>query len=362
MKMNETLAAAPAAASVKQPGVSVCIPTYNGSKHLAECINSILAQTCRDFEVVICDDQSSDGTLDLARELAKGDERFRFISNPRRFGLVGNWNNCIKQARGEWIKFVFQDDILMPACLETLLGACQRENKPFGFCERDIIFEEGTADKLREWFAGHQRRLRSDYQAGPVITREQVAGMVGREMFHNPVGEPTLTLIKKTLFDELGGFDEALIQLCDAEFWYRVMIHHGAVFVGQSLAAFRVHAQATTSRNHKQRQFRIYFLDPLVMRYQFAFGRHFEPLRNPKLTGRSTISVWKECAIYASQARLEARKNAQSGDDFLLKEWTSVVAHYPRLETAANIGRVLHFLMRIKAGIKRRVRRILVPG
>ena len=65
------------------PAISICIPTYNGKQYLPECINSIIAQTFGDFEVLICDDQSSDGTLDYARELAKGDKRFRFIANPR---------------------------------------------------------------------------------------------------------------------------------------------------------------------------------------------------------------------------------------------------------------------------------------
>ncbi len=102
--------------SISAPRVSICIPTYNGKGHLKECLDSVRSQSFQDFEVVICDDQSSDGTLDFARELAQGDERFRFIPNPQRFGLVGNWNNCIALSRGDWIKFVFQDDIIAPTC------------------------------------------------------------------------------------------------------------------------------------------------------------------------------------------------------------------------------------------------------
>src|ERR1035441_7219492 len=82
------------------PVISVCIPTYNGREHLAECIGSIRSQTFTDFEVVVCDDQSSDGTLEFARQLAEGDERFRFISNPSRLGLASNWDNCGHEARG----------------------------------------------------------------------------------------------------------------------------------------------------------------------------------------------------------------------------------------------------------------------
>src|ERR1700722_13168325 len=89
--------------NIRNPRISICIPTYNGREHLRECLDSVRAQNYQDFEVLICDDQSSDETLGFARELAQGDERFRFIQNPRRLGLVGNWNNCVAISRGEWV-------------------------------------------------------------------------------------------------------------------------------------------------------------------------------------------------------------------------------------------------------------------
>lgn len=336
------------------PAVSICIPTYNGKQYLSECINSIIAQTFGDFEVLICDDQSSDGTLDYARELAKGDKRFRFISNPRRFGLVGNWNNCVQQARGEWIKFVFQDDVISPSCLEMLLAACRREGKLFGFCERDFIFEDGTSETQRQWLAKHQQKLRSDYKAGVVISEEQAARLAAKEPSHNPVGEPTVTLINRKVFQELGGFDESLIQLCDAEFWFRVMINYGAVFVPQSLALFRIHSEATTAKNVAQREFRTMVLDPLVLKYQFAFGRHFEPARNPQITGKSIAAFREECSLNAAAAWSQVRNGNHSGSFF--EEWEKITSCYPGLQTAARRGRVLALWQRLKGGIRRRLK------
>jgi len=338
------------------PCVTICVPTFNGRRHLAECIASIRAQTFTDYEVVICDDESSDGTLDLARQLAAGEARFRFISNPRRLGLVGNWNHCVKQAQGEWIKFVFQDDIIQPACLEKLLAACQRANKPFGFCERDFIFEEGVTGALRDWFDGHKQRLRLDYQADAVIDAERAAKIAIYEPSHNMVGEPTVTLINKSIFRELGGFDEALIQLCDSEFWCRVMVNHGAAFVAEDLAAFRIHAKATTALNRGQRAFRMEILDPLVLRYQFAFGRHFKPVRISRPNGKSCWSLRRECAAAAAQAWRQARRGG-SGDSFHITEWRAVKSHCPGLQAVAWLGCGIEFLGRVKRGIARRMRR-----
>jgi glycosyltransferase involved in cell wall biosynthesis len=335
----------------ESPCVSVCIPTYNGKEYLNECIASILAQTFTDFEVVVCDDESSDGTLEIAQQLADEDPRFRVIANPRRFGLVGNWNNCIEQARGEWIKFVFQDDIIMPSCIEKLISACSRENKLFGFCERNFIFEDGVPDDLRNWFDLHKSGLRADYQAGPVIEPEQAANIIVRQPSHNLAGEPTVTLINSSVFRELGRFDEALIQLCDAEFWDRLMINDGAAFVPENLAAFRVHANATTILNHGKRTFRLEVLDPLVLRYRFAFGRHFGPVRNPRLSGRSIWSLRREFAAAAAQAWRQAVNARRAGDSSLLKEWRSVRSHCFGLQTLARLGLALEMFVRLKRRI-----------
>jgi GT2 family glycosyltransferase len=262
--------------------------------------------------------------------------------------LVGNWNNCVKLSRGEWIKFVFQDDVIKPSCLEKLLAACQCENMPFGFCERDFIFEEGTSEDMRNWFVAHKQRLESDYQCSSVINPEQVAQIMVREPWHNLVGEPTVTLIKKLVFQELGGFDEGLVQLCDAEFWCRILINYGAAFVPESLAVFRIHAKAVTISNHQKRAYRMEVLDSLLLRYRFAFGRHFKALRNSRLTGKSTLSLRKECAVAAARAWRQARREDGFNGESLIGEWRLVKSHCPGLQAIACIGYGFEFMGHMK--------------
>lgn len=320
---------------VQNPRVSICIPTYNGREHLKECIDGIRAQTFKDFEVVICDDQSSDGTLDLARELAQGDERFRFIKNPRRFGLVGNWNNCIAVARGEWIKLVFQDDVIAPTCVEKLLSAAEQTGKAFAFCARDFIFEESMKPSLREEFAFHQAGLDSMYAGKPVIEIGQVIKLAIQKPFYNMIGEPTVTLIRKSAFEKVGLFDDTLIQLCDVEFWFRIMSNMGAVWVPEKLATFRIHAKATTAANHDSRSYRTVVLDPLVILYRFAFDRHFSNVRSSKLPGNSVLDFKKKCAV----AAYHAWSKAQTPE--LMKEWRVVTLNCPRLPLLARFGQLI---------------------
>src|SRR5450631_1193388 len=111
------------------PVISVCVPTYNGSKYLGNCLDSILSQTFNDFEVLIVDDLSSDNTFDIAMAYAERDKRFKLFQNTVNLGLVGNWNQCVELAGGEWIKFVFQDDVLAPECIEKLLHKALQGHK-----------------------------------------------------------------------------------------------------------------------------------------------------------------------------------------------------------------------------------------
>src|SRR5438270_12301052 len=99
------------------PPVSVCIPTYNGEAFVRQCIESVLAQSFPDFELIVVDDGSTDGTWDIVRDYEARDCRFRVSRNEVNKGLVGNWNHCVDVATGRWLKFVFQDDELAPECL-----------------------------------------------------------------------------------------------------------------------------------------------------------------------------------------------------------------------------------------------------
>ena len=115
------------------PLVSVCVPTYNGEPFLQAALDSASAQTFGDLEILVVDDGSSDGTPALVERHAADDPRVRLLRNERNLGLVGNWNRCLEAARGTWIKFLFQDDLLEPACVERML-ALASEDCPFVVC------------------------------------------------------------------------------------------------------------------------------------------------------------------------------------------------------------------------------------
>src|ERR1700730_12399385 len=136
------------------PKVSVCIPTYNGASYLSECLDSVMRQTFGSIEVLVVDDGSSDDSVSIAQGYAKADKRFRVVENKAHLGLVENWNHCVGLANGEWIKFVFQDDRIEPACILRMVEASKPGVDLVVVC-RILDFEQDTPDYVQELYANH---------------------------------------------------------------------------------------------------------------------------------------------------------------------------------------------------------------
>jgi glycosyltransferase involved in cell wall biosynthesis len=106
------------------PRLSIGLPVYNGENYLAEAIESLLGQTYEDFELIISDNASSDGTEDICRHYEAQDRRIRYIRQPRNIGGAPNHNYLVTQARGELFKWAAHDDLyardLLQRCVEAL--------------------------------------------------------------------------------------------------------------------------------------------------------------------------------------------------------------------------------------------------
>jgi glycosyltransferase involved in cell wall biosynthesis len=315
-----------------KPLISVCIPTYNGTKYLRECIDSVLAQTFTDFEVLVVDDQSSDETLSIVWEYATHDHRIRVIQNEQNLGLVGNWNRCIELAQGEWIKFVFQDDLVAPTCLEQMLLASKPESSIL-CCRRNFIFETGVKESVRQYYLTI-RTVESFFPGLTNISAADYCGVVLEDEVLNFVGEPTAVMLHRSVFYRFGVFNPHLIQFCDLEFWTRVAIHTGIIYVPETLATFRVHAGATTAVNKTSRYYRARILDPIPMLNDFAFHSNYAPLRTTAASRHPPINLVKLLANRAHKARMIAAYEATkpvNPDPSFLEDWKQMTTYYPNL-------------------------------
>jgi glycosyltransferase involved in cell wall biosynthesis len=105
------------------PRVSIGLPVYNGENYLAIAIESILGQTFTDFELIVCDNASTDRTEEIGRYFAAQDARVKFVRNPVNLGAGPNFDKVLELGSGEYFKWAAHDDVLTPTFLEKCVSA-----------------------------------------------------------------------------------------------------------------------------------------------------------------------------------------------------------------------------------------------
>ena len=109
------------------PRVSVGMPLYNAERYVREAIESILAQSYEDFELVISDNASTDATEAICGEYAAGDRRIRYVRNERNLGAAKNFNRVFELARAPYFKWAAYDDVCAPTFIERCMTVLERE-------------------------------------------------------------------------------------------------------------------------------------------------------------------------------------------------------------------------------------------
>jgi glycosyltransferase involved in cell wall biosynthesis len=249
---------------MKSPKISVLIPVYNGARHLAECLDTVLAQDFHDLEILLSDDRSQDDSVAIIRDYAARDARIRWWENRQNRGLTGNTNECLRAARGEYLKFVHQDDLLLSPTAISRLAAALDANPGVSLAA------------CRQHLTGAGTRPLMFSQQGGVFDGHRVI-VASLEQNTNLIGQPTLTLFRRQQAGR--GFDERFTGFMDFEMWCHLLEQGDYAYVPEPLASWRVHEGQQTARDSVSREpsgehlrfMEIYYAKPWLR--QAATGR-----------------------------------------------------------------------------------------
>jgi glycosyltransferase involved in cell wall biosynthesis len=134
---------------IAAPRVSIGLPVYNGEKYLRLALDSLLAQDYGDFELIIADNASTDGTAEICRQCAHTDRRIRFVRNDRNLGAVTNFNNVFRLSSGEYFMWAAHDDLWHPSYIRRCLeGLGQDVNVVL--CASTVQFIDAFGDQIPE--------------------------------------------------------------------------------------------------------------------------------------------------------------------------------------------------------------------
>jgi glycosyltransferase involved in cell wall biosynthesis len=228
------------------PKVSICIPSRNTRPFLEERRKSIEEQTFQNFEVIVVDDGSIDGSREFFDEWANQDSRVAVYEGPGK-GLYPGWNDCILRSTGDYIYIATSDDTMAEDCLEKLVEALDA-NPDCGLahCNLKAIGESAdqfnalwTNDLLFASSSGDLFNLKHIRKA-PYDALLQLTG-------HTVYISITQLLIRKNIFDEIGAFDGRWGSAGDFHWHMRACFRTNTVHVPDTWGGWRLHASQATS-------------------------------------------------------------------------------------------------------------------
>jgi len=232
------------------PTITVIIPLYNAENLISETVESILAQTFQDFEIIIVDDQSTDNSLLIAQGLLEMDQRISLYKNEFKKGVAGARNTGIKKAKGQWLAFLDADDIYLNNALESRL-AVLNQHPEAEFISADIayLFEDGTISE-KGFYETRTSPIAATYFSQAYQSNNVLKIVKPVEIFLNTVLVGTDTvLIKRSIFDQVGVFEESLERCEDDHLWIRIARVADLYFVPCIVALYRQHAGSITKRD-----------------------------------------------------------------------------------------------------------------
>ena len=264
------------------PNVSVNICCYNSEKFIEKTLQSVLAQTYRDLEVIIVDDGSSDRTGDIIRSIADQRIIYHYQKNQ---GLSYSRNRAIDLSKGEYIAFLDHDDLWLPEKLEKQLALFER-NRSLGMVYSDCFaFNMNTGQKVR-------------YSEMTQLFR----GWVLAQLFQVDFIPVLTALVKRDVIGMAGKFDLNYKIAEDYEFFVRVAERYPVDFIPEPLAVYNLHDD-----NSVKKQRKTCFLEEMaiITAHRGKFGMIDEQTfkRRVKLLNRSLSTL-----ALAAGDRREARR------------------------------------------------------
>jgi glycosyltransferase involved in cell wall biosynthesis len=228
------------ALSISMPRVSIIIPSFNHEKYVRECIQSVLDQTYQDFEIVITDDGSTDGTVNVIKEF--DDSRIQLYTHADNKGACIAHNNCIQKAAGEYIAVLSSDDAWEPTKLEKQVAYLDAHPE-IGAVFTTVAFVDEAGKLISP----------ENYKNFYIFEKENRSRYEWLKYFFfsgNCLCHPSI-LIRKKCYDEVGLLDERMANIPDLDMWVRLCLKYDIHIVNEKLVRLRILADKSSASADK---------------------------------------------------------------------------------------------------------------
>lgn len=250
------------------PLISIILPTYNGEKYIRATIESVLSQTVQNFELIILDDASEDATPEILREFSSN-SRLRIFIFKKNVGQAKNWNRGIHNAKGRYIKFLGQDDLIQTNYLEEAVSILEQNSTVSLVCSFEKPIGTGYPDRNLNVMPG----------------KGEISGVfVQKNLLENGnwIGGPTAVMCRTDVFKHIGGFDTNLKCSLDYGLWIRILSTGNLYVLPHYLYGCRTHNEQETNKCKKNLGFlkdKIFITQKLIDQPKLYRGGNSEHLK-----------------------------------------------------------------------------------
>jgi glycosyltransferase involved in cell wall biosynthesis len=247
--------------------VSICIPAFNSEAFVAASVESALDQDYPNLEVVVTDDSSQDGTVEVLQD--RFGDSIRLQRNEVRKGPSRTMMATVASSRGSLIKFLHHDDRLEPDCVSKMVAALGNHDSTGMVFSRRRVEAELDTPAAREWIETYGELHRGFTSLQPVnnglaLLHEIVAGGTSN---WNWIGEPSCVMVRRVCLEHVGGSNPHIYGGPDVELWLRIMTSYDVAFIDEKLCTYRHSPNSFTGYVIKGRRAwldRLWILDMLM--------------------------------------------------------------------------------------------------
>lgn len=217
---------APVAEGVSRPRWSVMIPAYNAARTIAETLQSVLAQAPAEGEmqIAVVDNASTDETLTVVEQAVAAQaarDRIEIHRNASNLGMVGNWNACLRLARGELVHLLHADDLVRPGFYEAVEARVQLHPEAELCVARVFVIDvQGELERITDRLA----------RSGELTVFDAA--------YENHCYPPGI-VVRRAGYERVGGYSDVISYLPDWEMCTRLLQHRNGVFLNEPLACYR---------------------------------------------------------------------------------------------------------------------------
>ena len=242
----------------QKPQVSICIPVFNGENFIKDCLNSIILQSYKNFEIIVLDNNSSDNTLQIVKSY--NDPRIKIFLNEKNIGALNNFSKCIELASAEYFVMIPHDDIMKQNFIKEMSNILNK-NKEVGIVYAGVDYIDENKNIIRKAV---------NYDCDMNLKKHETINDIVTNFM--PIQLP---MVRSKILKKIGKFDEKFSLFSDVNLWLKIMyLDWNVYFISKTLSCLRTH------KKQAQRGFQVQDTDLMSEHYGTQLDKNFWRLNN----------------------------------------------------------------------------------